>query len=393
MKIRVMWWGSLLFLGVYAGANHPAWWVERGVVDTNRSPNDYGPVNQGQLKWTARCASDEFDEHLPGGVGPAIGNLISSFTLTNNFCPVNLGQLKYVARPFYDRLIEEGYTTDYPWTPTTADDRDYAPAVLGQLKNVFGFDVAQDSDGDGLPDWWEVRWFGGVTNWTGANDTDDDDLSNAEEYSWGTNPLDTDSDDDGLGDGWEVNTIKTDPLNPDSDGDLLPDGWEVRYGLNPNSVSGISGAAGDPDGDHLPNIMEFRLSTNPRESDTDHDHLLDGLEVNLYRTNPLIPDTDRDGLSDGLEVITHHTNPLDSDTDDDGFSDSEEINEMQSDPTSPSDGAEMVREMRQRLSANWSLIYSTPLVFTNSPGSAADLNDIRTALLTLSGQFHEAEEE
>ena len=271
-KAWIALFAGFLVLGVYAGTNYPAWWVDRGVVDTNRLPNDYGPVNQGQLKWTARCAADELDENLSGGAGPAIDNLISSFTLTNNFYPANLGQLKYVARPFCDRLIEEGYATSYPWTPTTTDDADYAPAVLGQLKNAFSFDLAEDSDGDGMPDWWEVRWFGGVTNWTGTNDVDDDALSNAEEYSWGTNPLNTDSDDD-------------------------------------------------------------------------------------------------------------------------GFSDSEEVNELRTNPRNSSDGAEMIKEMRMKISANWSLIYSTPLVFTNPPGSAADLNDIRTVLLTLSGRFYEAGEE
>jgi hypothetical protein len=62
------------------------------------------------------------------------------------------------------------------------------------------FDDVPDSDGDGLPDWWEGEH--GVDD--PAADPDDDDLNNQGEYDNGTDPNDSDSDDDGYSDGDEV---------------------------------------------------------------------------------------------------------------------------------------------------------------------------------------------
>ncbi len=64
-------------------------------------------------------------------------------------------------------------------------------------------------------------------------DADSDGLTNWEEYHWGSNPHNPDTDGDGLCDAEEVKWYFTDPLNPDTDGDGLPDGWEVTYGFNP----------------------------------------------------------------------------------------------------------------------------------------------------------------
>ncbi len=66
-----------------------------------------------------------------------------------------------------------------------------------------------DSDGNGLPDAWELQYFGhlGVDP---TADADGDGLSNAEEYASGTNPN-----------------------NPDSDGDQVPDGQD-QYPTDPH---------------------------------------------------------------------------------------------------------------------------------------------------------------
>jgi hypothetical protein len=66
----------------------------------------------------------------------------------------------------------------------------------------------------------------------------------------------------------------------------------------------------DPDRDGLTNLQEFQKGTDPTNPDTDGDGLIDGDEVNKYRTNPLLPDTDGDLIPDGVEVQTG-TNPLD----------------------------------------------------------------------------------
>ncbi len=224
---------AVLLLGIpEVRAQAPSWWTTRGVLDTNSAVKDYAPANIGQLKWFATNAAGEIEANLPGGAGSNVINLVSGLAATGNFHAVNLGQLKYVAQPFYDRLIEEGYTNSYPWTSATGDDADFTPANLGQLKKVFDFDVTFDGDSDSLPDWWEIHWFGDTTN-AAAGDVDSDGLSNLGEYQQQTDPTDSDSDDDALSDGDEVNVYGTDPLDPDSDNDGLEDGAEVAANTDP----------------------------------------------------------------------------------------------------------------------------------------------------------------
>ena len=166
-------------------AQAPSWWTNRSVLTTNAA-NDFAALTQGQLKWMATNACAELEANLPGGAGIYVRNLVAGFTLSNNYYPVNVGQLKCTATSFYDRLIAEGYTNSYPWTETTTDDCDFAMANIGQLKNVFGFDL--DTDADGLPDWWEILFSGGTANWLGGDDADADGLCNLAEYQTGSNP-------------------------------------------------------------------------------------------------------------------------------------------------------------------------------------------------------------
>ena len=95
-----------------------------------------------------------------------------------------------------------------------------------------------DSDGDGLPDGWEVAHGLDPLNLSDATlDPDDDGLSNLQELQHGSNPL-----------------------NADTDGDGMPDGWEVAYGLNPTSGN----ASTDTDGDGLADLAEYRQGRDPR---------------------------------------------------------------------------------------------------------------------------------
>ena len=47
-----------------------------------------------------------------------------------------------------------------------------------------------DTDGDGLPNWWEQLYFGGTTNAVAGIDSDNDGLTNLQDYQAGTSPLD-----------------------------------------------------------------------------------------------------------------------------------------------------------------------------------------------------------
>jgi hypothetical protein len=151
-----------------------------------------------------------------------------------------------------------------------------------------------DTDGDGLPDGWEVKYNFDPTDPKGVNgangNPDNDNLTNLEEYRHGTNPRIPDTDGDGLPDGEEVN-LHTDPISWDTDGDGLPDGWEKTYGLDPTDPNGDNGADGDPDNDGLTNKEEYEQGTDPKNPDSDHDGCPDGWEKN-NGYNPTYPEFD-----------------------------------------------------------------------------------------------------
>lgn len=122
-----------------------------------------------------------------------------------------------------------------------------------------------DTDGDGLPDVWELTngldpYDDGTTNINNGaiGDPDVDNLVNSNELARATDPQDDDSDDDGLIDGEEVHTYLTDPLDFDSDDDALIDGDEVALGTNPTNQH--SDADGEIDG------LEVSQGTDPLDT-------------------------------------------------------------------------------------------------------------------------------
>lgn len=171
------------------------------------------------------------------------------------------------------------------------------------LEKAIQLPLETDSDADGLPDSYELRFVDSgnlsVLNGNGIQDTDSDGLTDLDELNE-----------------WFRNEIDLNPTQSDTDGDQLNDGEE------------ITGAG-------------LRSPTDPTVADTDGDGLPDGVESNtrIYAdstdtgTNPLATDTDRDGFADNIETNTGTfvsesnpgTNPNDSDTDADGLNDYEEI--------------------------------------------------------------------
>jgi len=109
------------------------------------------------------------------------------------------------------------------------------------LSNISALETEQepqsDADSDGLPDSWELNWFGNTTNYGSEDDPDSDSLSNLEEYQAGT-----------------------DPTRADTDNDGMVDSWEVQYTLDPTNQTD---APADYDGDGLTNYEEFIKDSNP----------------------------------------------------------------------------------------------------------------------------------
>jgi len=98
--------------------------------------------------------------------------------------------------------------------------------------NIYASSIISDSDGDGLPDSWEMDHFGDLTH-DGTGHSDADNLTDLEEFQ-----------------------NATDPNNPDTDGDWVNDSDEVGTGTNPNDpgdftppgTSAIRGTVRDADG-------------------------------------------------------------------------------------------------------------------------------------------------
>lgn len=219
--------------------------------------------------------------------------------------------------------------------------------IIGHSGNLESLAIAniKDSDGDGMPDYFEQKYGldsiepndalddfdqDGLSNLqeylngtkVDVSDSDDDGLSDGEEfYLYRSHPLLFDSDEDGLSDGDEVHDYGTSPVLADSDNDGMPDGWEVEHLLIPT----LDDAEEDADGDGLKNREEFSANTLPNIADTDEDAVSDGEEVHTHSSSPLLSDSDGDGLSDGDEINIYGTSPIELDSDNDGMQDGWEI--------------------------------------------------------------------
>ena len=123
--------------------------------------------------------------------------------------------------------------------------------LLESEEDALGIsDLNPDTDGDQLPDPWEVKHNLDPKANDSTDDPDEDILHNLAEFQNGSDPNDPDTDDDGLLDGWEINLTKTNSLKPDSnnndvsdfmedtDADGLPDGWELTHGFDHDSPRG-----------------------------------------------------------------------------------------------------------------------------------------------------------
>jgi predicted outer membrane repeat protein len=116
---------------------------------------------------------------------------------------------------------------------------DYTPCTP-PCAEVVSLPAPEDTDGDTLPDNFEIHYFDDMAR-NGKGDSDGDGLTDIEEYQ-----------------------NLTDPTLGDTDGDGLPDAWEVRYGTNPLT----NDAAADPDKDGYSNWLEYEGETDPNDTDS-----------------------------------------------------------------------------------------------------------------------------
>jgi len=157
---------------------------------------------------------------------------------------------------------------------------------------MIGLANGGDSDHDGLPDSWEEFYFGDLAQ-TATGDPDLDGLSNLQEFYAGLIPAianaGTDSDADGLPDAWEMqyfgHLLQSGNEDPDRDG--FSNLVEYQSGTNPMNPNSVPG---DVDGDNLPDAWEwsaFGTLTNWAYEDSDGDgyHNLAELVAGTSPTN------------------------------------------------------------------------------------------------------------
>ena len=118
-------------------------------------------------------------------------------------------------------------------------------------------DSNADTDGDGIPDWYEVTHQLNAAVNDSAADTDGDTVSNLAEFNASTNPRSADTDGDGLSDAAEA-TAGTNPLYADTDGDTLSDGAEAALKPSPTNPLLI-----DTDADGKNDNVELAQLTDP----------------------------------------------------------------------------------------------------------------------------------
>ncbi|MCH2645092.1 MAG: hypothetical protein MKZ54_07375, partial [Candidatus Poseidoniaceae archaeon] len=234
--------------------------------------------------------------------------------------------------------------------------------------------TVMDTDGDGMPDGWEIehrRWvgtsFNGGNNWSldptraddAAWDADQDGLANLCEYQWSLvreAGLNGDLFEDF---GETAESVATwsipDPNLIDSDGDTLPDGWEadgqctwspLRVGVNPLNGSDLFE---NPDGDGYDVNKDGVLSQNEMFVNYLEYHIRSGLFLNnqtfdgMELPNGFVtdlfdnvsdfgtPEADFASRASGailagqIPVEKGSTDPFSADSDDDGMPDGWEI--------------------------------------------------------------------
>lgn len=203
---------------------------------------------------------------------------------------------------YYDTdgdYLPDGWEVSHALNPTSVSGADGATGdpdgdgVQNQYEFVLGFDPndsttngtndgTRDRDGDGMPDRYEAS-TGSFTWDSGLNHE-----VFIRQLDWEVANGTADPDGDGLTNFGEYQAT-TDPFNYDTDDDTLPDGWEVAKGLDAKSSAGSQGQEGDPDGDGVFNKYEWVLDFDPNDATTNG-------------TNDFTKDRDGDGMPDRWEV-------------------------------------------------------------------------------------------
>jgi hypothetical protein len=197
----------------------------------------------------------------------------------------------------------------------SCDKADTVIATKGAHIEDINFQLYEnnDTDNDGIPDEWENKYFGGLSR-DGKGDSDNDGLSDFQEYEFASNPIQQDTDNDGLTDPQEYQA-GTDPTKRDTDGDGFSDADEIAYHSNPTLSS-------DTPGKHCPDkpfiqtattnvALRYNIFSINGFTDPDNDSLISSkwqisIDANFSQNKIVLNKT----LSMGTGIITANNNLL-----------------------------------------------------------------------------------
>ena len=277
----------------------------------------YGGPQTGVVRVVANTYSDLWPVQSSATVaGPGAYDVTNLPTLTN-----------YWVQAFVDK---DGNGTNESWEAIGTHAAN--PVFLTNDFTGIGITISNppDTDLDGLPDSWELFYFGNSTGAVATVDEEPDGLTNIQEFEQNTHPHNPDTDGDGIYDGggyihMRFTAISSEPAGgtkltiayPDNYTnrldiytctDLVKEDWSLAITTNANIAQHktiwVSPA--------YPDRARFFAGGNA-DYDEDGDGLPSAREKFLYHTSPTNSDTDTDGYTDYEEVIIYHTDPNNND--------------------------------------------------------------------------------
>ena len=178
----------------------------------------------------------------------------------------------------YLGFTHNGGTANNQFIGTLDELAIYDRALTAEEAGLHFASVATvDTDGDGMPDLWEIANSLDPQTDDADADPDLDGLTNIEEYQLGSDPQKEDTDEDGLSDLVETNTgiwtsaenTGTSPVKADTDGDTLSDKVETNTGVFVDAENtGTNPLLKDTDADSYNDNVEIQVGSNPNDKNS-----------------------------------------------------------------------------------------------------------------------------
>jgi hypothetical protein len=165
-----------------------AWTGEPGYTANGVAPDSGATADT----FIYRVTYSDADGDLPQAGWPKVHILSNSVSLAGSpFVMTAASGLSVTAGQVYTLSMRLVAGTNYSYRFQAFDARGLA--AIGATNTMPGPGVFEDTDGDGLPDWWEKLYFGSPTAADPAADPDHDHFPNLSEYRAGTNPTNSQS--------------------------------------------------------------------------------------------------------------------------------------------------------------------------------------------------------